>query len=200
MKKQLGIFLAGIMTLVPLAITVYAVYWLGSILDQIGAMVLPSITLPPGVGVLVLIATVYLVGLVSKLWLFQAIWSILEKLITTMPGVKMLYESLRDLLQLFGGDSSKMGQVVQYTPPGSNMKMLGIRTNDNPPYAEGATAGKTVAVYLPFSYMFGGITVYCNPEQIEEIDMSVEQCMKLCATAFVGQEDVKKADDLVSQS
>jgi uncharacterized membrane protein len=48
--------------------------------------------------------------------------------------------------------------------------------------------------------MFGGITVYCNPEQIEEIDMSVEQCMKLCATAFVGQEDVKKADDLVSQS
>ena len=46
-----------------------------------------------------------------------------------------------------------------------------------------------MAVYLPFSYMFGGITVYCEPDRIEEIDMSVEQCMKLCATAFVGQKE-----------
>jgi len=180
------------MTLIPLALTVYAVFWMGSMLDDLGGMILSNVTLPPGVGILVLLAAVYLVGLATRLWFFPAFWSLVEKIITTMPGVKMLYESLRDLLQLFGGDSSKMGQVVQYTPPGSNMKMLGIRTNDNPPYAENDQCGKTVAVYLPFSYMFGGITVYCNPDQIEEIDMSVEQCMKLCATAFVGQEDAKK--------
>ena len=194
MKKQLGIFLAGVMVLVPLAVTVYVVCWLGSTLDALGREILPNVALPPGVGALVLIAGVYLVGLATRFWLFQALWSLMEKIVISLPGIKMLYESIRDLLQLFGGDAAKMGQVVQYSPPGSSMKMLGIRTNDNPPYAQGALGGRTVAVYLPFSYMFGGITVYCEPDRIEEIDMPVEQCMKLCATAFVGREDPSDAE------
>jgi len=188
MKKQLGIFLAGVMVLVPLAVTVYIVYWLGSALDGLGGRILP-VALPPGVGAVVLIAAVYLVGLATRFWLFQALWSLLERVVAGMPGIKTLYQSLRDLLQLFGGNAGKMGQVVQYSPPGSSMKMLGIRTNDNPPFAQGSLGGRTVAVYLPFSYMFGGITVYCEPERIEELDMPVEQCLKLCATAFVGRQE-----------
>ena len=187
MKKQLGIFLAGVMVLVPLAVTVYIVYWLGSTLDALGREILPNVALPPGVGAVVLIAAVYMVGLATRFWLFQALWSLLERVVAGMPGIKTLYQSLRDLLQLFGGNAGKMGQVVQYSPPGSSMKMLGIRTNDNPPFAQGSLGGRTVAVYLPFSYMFGGITVYCEPERLEELDMPVEQCLKLCATAFVGQ-------------
>jgi len=194
MKKQLGILLAGVMVLIPLATTVYAVYWVGGTLDKLGGELTPNTTLPPGVGALILIAAVYIVGLATRLWLFRAFWTLLEKLIARMPGIKMLYESLRDLLQLFGGDAGKMGQVVQYSPPGSSMKMLGIRTNDQPPYAEGSGCGRTVAVYLPFSYMFGGITVYCRPNEIEEIDMPVEQCMRLCATAFVGREESSAQD------
>ncbi|MCP4377857.1 MAG: DUF502 domain-containing protein, partial [bacterium] len=178
MKKQLGIFLAGVMVLVPLAVTVYVVYWLGSSLDSLGREMLPNVTLPPGVGALILIAAVYLVGLATRFWLFQAFWSLLERIVSGVPGIKTLYESVRDLLQLFGGNAGKMGQVVQYSPPGSSMKMLGIRTNDNPPYADASSgAERTVAVYLPFSYMFGGITVYCEPDRIEEIDMPVEQCL-----------------------
>jgi len=188
MKKQLGIFLAGVMVLVPLAVTVWVVWWLGTTLDALGGEILP-VALPPGVGAVVLIAVVYLVGLATRFWLFQAALSLLEKTVARLPGVKTLYESVRDLLQLFGGDAGKMGQVVRYCPPGSDMKLLGIRTNDRPPYGQAGQGKPTVAVYLPFSYMFGGITVYCEPERIEEIDMPVEQCLKLCATAFVGGED-----------
>ena len=188
MKKQLGIFLAGVMILVPLAVTAYLVYWLGSALDSLGCKMLPNVALPPGVGALILIAAVYLVGLATRFWVFQALWSLLERIVAGVPGIKTLYESVRDLLQLFGGNAGKMGKVVQYSPPGSSMKMLGIRTNDNPPFAQSSGGGRTVAVYLPFSYMFGGITVYCEPDRIEEIDMPVEQCLKLCATAFVGRE------------
>jgi len=189
MKKQLGIFLAGVMVLVPLAVTVWVVWWLGTTLDALGTKILPNVALPPGVGAAILIATVYLIGLATRFWLFQAVLSLLEKTMTRLPGVKTLYESVRDLLQLFGGNAGKMGQVVQYSPPGSDMKMLGIRTNDRPPYAQTQRGGATVAVYLPFSYMFGGITVYCEPDRIEEIDMPVEKCLKLCATAFVGGKD-----------
>ena len=189
MKKQLGIFLAGVMVLVPLVVTVYVVCWLGSTLDTLGREILPNVSLPPGIGAVVLIAAVYLVGLATRFWLFQAAWSLLERIVAGVPGIKTLYESVRDLLQLFGGNAGKMGKVVQYSPPGSSMKMLGIRTNDNPPFAQSSGGGRTVAVYLPFSYMFGGVTVYCEPDRIEELDMPVEQCLKLCATAFVGRKE-----------
>ncbi|MBC8373068.1 MAG: DUF502 domain-containing protein [Phycisphaerae bacterium] len=187
MKKQLGIFLAGVMVLVPLAVTLYVVCWLGSTLDALGREILPNVVLPPGVGAVILIAGVYLVGLATRFWLFQAAWSLLERIVARVPGIKTLYESVRDLLQLFGGNAAKMGKVVQYSPPGSSMKMLGIRTNDTPPFAQGSGGGPAVAVYLPFSYMFGGMTIYCEPDRLEELDMPVEQCLKLCATAFVGQ-------------
>ena len=195
MKKQLGIFLAGVMVLVPLAVTAYVVYWLGSTLDALGCEMLPNVALPPGVGALILIAVVYMVGLATRFWLFQALWSLLERIVSGVPGIKTLYESIRDLLQLFGGNAGKMGKVVQYSPPGSSMKMLGIRTNDDPPYAQGSDGGPTVAVYLPFSYMFGGITVYCEPDRLEEIDMPVQQCLKLCATAFVGQKEPPQGEN-----
>ena len=47
-----------------------------------------------------------------------------------------------------------------------------------------------VAVYMPYSYMLGGLTVFVSREHIVEVDMSVEQCMKLCATAQVGSESI----------
>ena len=189
MKKQLSIFLAGVMVLAPLAVTVWLICWIGSSLDALGRHILPNVPLPPGVGAIILIVAVYLVGLATRLWVFRGLLNMLEKFITHMPGIKTLYESVRDLLQLFGGDAKRMGKVVQYTPPGSDMTLLGIRTSDQPPYGAVDPQRHTVAVYLPFSYMFGGITVYCQPDRIKEIDMPVEQCLKLCATAFVGAKE-----------
>ena len=193
MKKQLSILLAGVMILAPLAVTAWAIVWTGGIVDSLGSRLLPF-DVPPGVGAVVLIAMVYLVGLLTRVWLFTLLIDLMERLVTRVPGIKTLYESVRDLLGLFGGDAEKMGKVVQYTPPGSDMILLGIRTSDRPPYGAVDPDRPTVAVYLPFSYMFGGITVYCEPGRVREIDMPVEQCLKLCATAFVGGKEQQSGD------
>ncbi len=42
-----------------------------------------------------------------------------------------------------------------------------------------------MAVYLPFGYMIGGVTVYVPREHLRELDMPVEQALKLAATAHV---------------
>jgi hypothetical protein len=65
-----------------------------------------------------------------------------------------------------------------------NEYFLGIRTS--PPGGGQHVPGQNAAtVYLPFSYMFGGITVFAPADSLKEIDMPVETCLKLCATAFV---------------
>jgi len=45
-----------------------------------------------------------------------------------------------------------------------------------------------VAVYLPYAYMFGGPTIYVSPEHVHDVDLSVEQVLKIAATAHVGAE------------
>ena len=117
MKKQLGIFLAGVMVLAPLAVTVWVVWWLGATLDGLGREILPNVALPPGVEAAVLIAAVYLVGLATRFWLFQALLSLLEKTMTRLPGVKTLYESVRAyperFLVLAGHEEVDIERVVE---------------------------------------------------------------------------------------
>jgi uncharacterized membrane protein len=136
-------------------------------------------------GAVLVVLAVYFVGLLTHWWIFRKILSIIEDWIARVPGVKTIYESVRDLMKLFGGDSSKMGQAVLYNIPQTDINVLGILTNDRPA-GMGDGSKKLVAVYLPFSYMFGGLTVYVSPEQVHEAGISVDQALKLCATAHVG--------------
>ncbi|MCY2927838.1 MAG: DUF502 domain-containing protein [Planctomycetota bacterium] len=189
MKKQMRILMAGVLVVAPFAVTIWAVWGLGQMLDSlVRDPVLKAtqgkVDLFPGVGMLIVLAAVYLIGLLAQVWVFSWILTALEALMTRLPGIKTIYESVRDLLKLFGGDAKKMGQVVLYTPPGSTTTVLGVRTSPAGG-GRGVSGRDTATVYLPFSYMFGGITVFAPPECLQEIDMPVETCLKLCATAFV---------------
>ena len=190
MKKQLGILMAGAVIVVPLAITVYLIWAMGSWLDSMGNQAVQSVwegvSLWPGVGAVAIIAAIYFVGLLTRLWLFRGAFGFFERFVSRVPGVKTIYESVRDLMKLFGGDPSKMGRVVKYTPPGTDISLLGIMTNKRPAGIADGSGPPRVAVYLPYAYMFGGPTIYVSPEHVEEVDMSVDQCLKIAATAHVG--------------
>jgi len=190
MKRQIRIFLAGLLVVVPLAVAAYVVWVVGSGLDGLGNQavraVWPDAELPPGLGVLVLIVAIYIIGLLTHLWVFQWAFRLLEGLIARVPGVKVIYESVRDLMKLFGGDAEKMGKVVRYHPPGTDIDLLGIMTNENPAGIAESAPDRRVAVYLPYAYMFGGPTIYVSPEHVHEVGLSVEQALKIAATAHVG--------------
>jgi len=187
MNKQLGIFLAGVIIVVPVVVTAYAVWWVGVRLDAVGAILLDRVKVPyvPGVGIVVVLAGIYLIGLLARFLLFRKALSLLEGIIARVPGVKTIYESVRDLMGLFGRDSQRMGRVVEYRPPGSAAAMLAILTNDQPPGIAREAADGKVAIYLPFSYMFGGITIFVEPQHLRDVDMTVETALKLAATAAV---------------
>ena len=188
MKRQLRIMLAGALVVVPFALTAYVIWWAGVKLDGLGAAVLPEPVQFPGVGAVLVIVVIYLTGLLTHLWVFRGLLGWTERMVVRVPGVKTIYESVRDLMKLFGGDSGRMGRTVLYTDPAGGMTVLGILTNESPAGLEQGPAGGKVAVYLPYSYMFGGPTIYVSRECVQEIDMPVETALKLCTTAQVGSE------------
>ena len=198
MKKHVKVFLAGLLVVVPLAVTVYVIVgvggWLDGLADRLIALALgeggseapPKDRIPPGLGVLVLLGTIYVVGLLTRVWGFGRAFGALERLIARLPGVKVIYESIRDLMKLFGGDSGQMGRAVRYHPPGTDLYLLGILTNENPLGVADDSTGRKVAVYLPYAYMFGGPTIYVSPEHVQDVDLTVDQALKIAATAHVG--------------
>lgn len=201
LRKQLRILLAGVFVLVPFAVTLYVICLLAMWLGRLGegivqvamgrnpweappVMLIGTVNVEPVVGGLVLLILVYVVGLLTRLWLFDKLLLKVEGILGRMPGIKTIYESIRDLLALFGPASSGAGKVVLYQPPGSPAKMLGIMTNEQP--AAMTVAGEPlVALYLPLAYMIGGPILYVPREHVRQIDMKVEQALRICATAEI---------------
>ena len=193
MKKHLKTFLAGAFIIIPFAITIYVIWAIGSGLDGLVQNAVDaftrgtggkSIALWPAVGTVLVIGLIYCVGLLTRFWLFRSLLDIIENLFERLPVVKTIYEWIRDVMQLFGSQAKRMGRVVSYKMPNSDVTVLGILTNDKPKGLHPEDTGH-VAVYFPLGYMMGGIVAYLPPEKLKEVDIPVEEALKLSATAQV---------------
>ncbi|MFB3891564.1 MAG: DUF502 domain-containing protein [Phycisphaerae bacterium] len=196
MRKHLQIFLAGALVVVPFAVTAYLVWilatWLGGLgyglVEALGGLALQQHVaeqLVALMGALLVLGGIYMVGILARSYIFRKLLMLIERFIAHLPGVKTIYESVRDLMKLFGADSGRMGKAVLYQIPQTEISLLGIMTNENPLGTNAEGKPKKVAVYLPFSYMFGGLTMLVGPDQVKDAGMSVDQALKICATASV---------------
>lgn len=195
MKRQLRIFMSGVLIVVPIVASVWVIIWLVMLLGNLGHWLIEVAGADKKIakdyhgyaaaGAVVLVfAMIYLTGLLAKLWIFNRLFAGVDRMLSHVPGIRTVYESVRDLLKLFGAEGKTMGYAVIYSPTGSSMKMLGIVTNENP--AGRPEGDDSVIVYLPLGYMIGGPIVYASPEEVTRVDIAPEVAMKLALTAFVG--------------
>jgi uncharacterized membrane protein len=213
MKKQLRILLTGLFIVIPFAITVWVVWSIANGLDNIGRQ--PILWLfPPrffreggwmhewgfrGLGIILVIICVYAVGQLMQVLLFR--WTIksVERAFTRLPGIKTIYVSVKDFLKLFGSSSKKIGRVVEFKPPGLDIALLGILTNESPQVPPGPDGVQRVAVFFPLAYMIGGPVAFVERKYLRELDMPVETAMKLSATAHLSTDSSESADLLATR-
>jgi len=211
MRKLLQVFVAGVMVIIPFAITVWVIATVGQWVGDWGYIILTLGRDPdtvPGnefllrlLGALIIIMAILLVGLLTHVWVFRWVVGFFERLFQHVPGVKTVYESVRDLLKLFGRDTQQsMGRVVLYNPPGTDLQLLGILTTDTPDGLGDDQNAQMVALYLPMAFMIGGPVMYVPRSQVRELDMPVERALKLCATAQVGFERLRSNGSAVSEA
>jgi len=191
MKRLYIYFFRGLITILPVALTVYllAIFlmWTESIAI---AMVRPFIGdfYVPGMGLVLGILGIVGIGyLVSKRRVRQA-FSIVERPFTSIPVIKSVYSSLKSFADYFspGAKQGQGQQVVILRKPGDQMEIVGLITRHGteglPP---GFLPGGRVAVYLPMGYMIGGYTVFVPTEWVQPIDMSVEEAMRSSLIAWM---------------
>lgn len=183
MKK---IFMRGLITLTPLALTVAVLYWLVATLEGIFRDIIVHLLGPefyfPGLGILCGLVLVFLFGLLINYLIIQKIYHWAETKLKKIPLIKTLYSSFGDMMDFFRKKEGRGSEVVEIDI--GFAKMIGIVTKTDWENS-GLDYDDEVVVYIPFSYQVGGHMVILPRSKVKTLPISVEQAMRMVMTGGV---------------
>ena len=184
-------FFRGLITALPLGLTVYLLYvflrWTETLAMQLVRPFIGEYYLP-GMGLLLGIFGIFLLGFLVSQRGVGRLLSLVELPFTNLPVVKSIYSSFKSFADYFSPQREKGTQqmVVILRMPGQSLEVVGLvtrqRVDDLP---GGFLQGDRVAVYLPMGYMIGGYTVFVPRDWVQPIDMSVEEAMRASLFAWM---------------
>ncbi len=192
-----GTLIAGVLILVPVAITYVLVVWVFNNIDGLLQPLLERITDRhiPGLGLLALIILVYILGLVWTKRLGRRTIRTLQHFLLKIPLIGAVYGPARKLIESFTGESSagfKRVVVVEYPKQGT--WMIGFLTG-----IANVVPGSTMGViYLPTAPTPNSGWVAMVPIQnIYDTTMTVQQAMTMVLSGGISspvQIDLKPMD------
>lgn len=182
------LFLKGLAAILPLGLTLYLLYWIGttaeSLLAPLIKRALPEDLYVPGLGLIAGLLFVFVVGAMMTTYVAKWFLALGERLLARIPGVKTVYSALKDTMKLLGGDRKKdLNQVVLIRVGETDARMLGFMTRDNVDEIEGIDGEDIVAVYLPLAYQIGGFTVLVPRHSVTPVQMTGEDALRFSVTA-----------------
>ncbi len=187
MKKIINYFVQGLVTAMPLFITLYIFVSIfrsvGSLMVKLG---IPSIHpyVDDIIGVLGVLVIIVLIGVLASSFLFQSIMLIIDKLVERSSVVKTVYYSVKDFIDAFIGNKKKFDKpVLILINKETGNKQMGFITQSD--LSDLALPGGHSAVYMPYSYGFNGQLFIVPNENIIPIDAKSSQVMKFIVSGGV---------------
>jgi len=187
-KSISKILITGFITLLPVVLTIYLLYWLAVSSEQVMGnalkLVLSDTVYFPGMGMIAGLVVVFIVGLMMNAYMVRQLFALGEQLLYRLPLIKTVYRAFRDFFDFFSLKKEQLGQVVAVTVNG--MELVGFVTQENPQrLPESFRDRDSVLVYLPMSYMVGGYTVLIPRSDLRPLKMSMEEAMRFVLTAGI---------------
>ncbi len=162
MKTLLGYFWRGCLVLAPVGITVYIAWVVFTTIDKLLPVGIP------GLGFVLTIAIITVVGFLTSNVIGKAVVQEGERLLRRVPLLKLLYTSIKDLINAFVGDKRRFDKpVAARLVPGSSARALGFVTRETLTHLD---FRGHVAVYFPQSYNFAGNVLIMPRDQIEALE------------------------------
>src|SRR4051812_33057307 len=121
MRKLFNFFLQGLLVTVPIVVSLVvlfkAIIWVDSLLPfQIPVKIpgFPDIDLP-GLGILTIFFVITVFGYFASSLVANPAFTIFEKVLGKTPLVKVVYSSVKDLIEAFVGEKKRFTQPVLVT-------------------------------------------------------------------------------------
>lgn len=176
-------FFQGLMIIGPVGLTIFVIWYVISSIDS--SIPFLSENLYPGITfLLVILATVLIGFLGSKIVFGKFIFDRVDQFLERTPGVKHIYSPTKDVMSSFVGDKKKFNHPVW------------VKTNENPAIWRIGFLTQTemhavekenhVAVYLPHSYAISGWVIVTEAKNIKPvIGMTAAAAMKFAVSGGV---------------
>jgi len=180
--------LTGFITLLPVVLTIYLLYWLAisseELMGNLLHYLLPQSFYFPGLGMLVGLVGVFFVGLLMNAYLVRKLFSLGEQVLYHLPLIKSIYRAFRDFFDFFSPNKEGLGEVVAVTFNG--MELVGFVTQDDPQRLPLSFRDRgCVLVYLPMSDLVGGYTLVVKESDLRPLQMSRDEAMRFVLTAGI---------------
>src|SRR5258708_1775217 len=170
-------FLRGLVIVVPIALTSYLLYQAFIRIDALLNLK------TPGAGFAITIVAIIAIGAVASNFFVRKFLRLTETLFTRAPLVRLVYASIKDLLEAFVGDKKRFDQRGAVTIT-EGVRTLGFVTQDDLGFL--AMPGQ-IAVYLPFSYSMAGTLVIVDRHRVERLAVDSASMMALIVSGGISK-------------
>ncbi|KPK84796.1 MAG: hypothetical protein AMJ94_19760 [Deltaproteobacteria bacterium SM23_61] len=182
-------FFAGLVVVIPILITAFALYWLFRLLDGFLSPFIHEVAGReiPGLGILIEIVVIFLVGVVATNVLGSRILNWFQTLLMHTPVVKNIYPTIKQLVEAFHpSSSSSFKKVVLVEYPKMGTFAVGFLTSEVALKGDPRNQ-RLYSVYIPTNNLYLGNVALFKEEDLIVTDFTVEEGLKIVlsgGTAF----------------
>jgi len=184
MKKFVTFFFKGILILVPIVLTIYIVVIVFQLTDSILGRYFVALGINiPGLGLLTTIVLIILVGFLGTQVASGRIFNYIDGLFGKLPLIKIIYNTIKDIMNALLGRKSSFAKVVMIDlPGGDDIKILGFITKED---LEIFGLKDHIAVYILQSMQWAGFTLLVPRSQVQELDVKPDEALKFIVSAGI---------------
>ncbi len=197
-RKIRNIFLTGIFTVVPIAITFWLLDFIFTKVDPIFQPIIIKIinlvpflkgrfTYIPGLGIVMTMMAIFLVGLFVRNIIGQKLVELGEWIVEKIPVVRGVYSSSKQFMQavsLTSGDGFRKVILVEY--PRRGLWVVGFVTCENTGETQVMTNEEVVNVFIPTTpNPTSGFLLLVPKKDVIPLSMTVEEGLKLVVSGGI---------------
>ncbi|MDY6826221.1 MAG: DUF502 domain-containing protein [Bacillota bacterium] len=181
--KLKTIFTTGLLTILPLAVTVYIFYLIFSFLDDLLGNLIQAIFnfRVPGIGFAAGIVLILIIGFIASNIIGRRLIGFSDSLLQRIPLAKSIYTSARQIIDAFTLQGKAAFQkVVLLEYPRRGLYAFGFVTGRSKGEVQDKTHEETLNIFIPTTpNPTSGMLIRALRSEVINLDMTIEEGMKV---------------------
>ena len=187
-------FIAGVVVLIPIGITVYLTIFVVSISSKIlPKEINPNHYLPyniPGLEIIISVILITLIGWLSLSFIGKRLLDLFNNILKRIPILRTIYSALGQMTETFTNTDKEKKNVVLVEYPRKGSWAVGFATKDNSGEISDKTKRKLINVFVPTTpNPTSGFLLMFPEEDVIYLDLTFEEASKFIVSAGTSNPD-----------
>ena len=187
-------FIAGMVVLIPIGITVYLTIFMVSISSKIlPKEINPNHYLPyniPGLEIIISVFLITLIGWLSLSFIGKRLLDLFNSILKRIPILRTIYSALGQMTETFAKTDKEKKNVVLVEYPRKGSWAVGFATKENSGEISDKTKRKLINVFVPTTpNPTSGFLLMFPKEDVIYLDLTFEEASKFIVSAGTSNPD-----------